>query len=53
VRLTDLMSNANLDFYPQVALIIFLAVFAGVSLRLFWVNSGKDYEEAARLPLKH
>jgi cbb3-type cytochrome oxidase subunit 3 len=49
MRLSELMSNMDLSFYPQVALVIFLAVFTGVVIRLF--TRAKDYEEASRLPL--
>jgi len=51
MRLSDLMSNMDLAFYPQVALVIFLAVFVGVIARVFSKKRAKEYEEAARLPL--
>ncbi len=53
VRLSDLMSNMpGLSIYPQIALIIFVVVFAGVLLRVFSKRKQKDYEAAARLPLE-
>ena len=34
VSLTDIMSHADLSLYPEVSLVIFLAVFAAVALRV-------------------
>ncbi len=45
------MSEMDLSFYPQVALIIFLAIFVGVIFRVFSRKRTQDYEEASRLPL--
>ncbi|MGF1511671.1 MAG: cbb3-type cytochrome oxidase subunit 3 [Myxococcota bacterium] len=50
MRLSELMSSMDLSFYPQVALVIFLAVFIGVVVRLF--TRKEEYERAARLPLE-
>ena len=52
MRLSELMSNMDLAVYPQIALVIFLAIFAGVTIRLCSKSSTKDYEEASRLPLE-
>ena len=52
MRLSDIMSNMNLSFYPQVALVIFLAVFVAVVVRVFSKSAAKDYEEASKLPLE-
>lgn len=35
MSLSDIMGNMDLSVYPQVGLIIFLAVFAGVMARTF------------------
>jgi len=51
MRLSELMSNMDLAFYPQVALVIFLLVFAGVIVTVCSKAKTKDFEEAARLPL--
>ena len=50
MRLSDIMSNMDLAFFPQIALVIFLAVFVSVVIRLYSTSSAKDYEDAARLP---
>lgn len=51
MRLSELMSHMDLALYPQIALVIFLAVFVGVVYRVFSKKKAKDYEEASRLPL--
>jgi cation transporter-like permease len=51
VKLSDIMSAANLAFYAEVALIIFLAVFmiiAGFVL----LSRRQRWEHVARLPLE-
>jgi hypothetical protein len=35
MRLSDIMGNAGLAFWPQVALIIFLLVFFAVTIRVY------------------
>lgn len=51
MRLSELMSHMDLALYPQIALVIFLAVFGGVVVRVFSKKRARDYEEASRLPL--
>ncbi|MCA9279179.1 MAG: hypothetical protein H6815_14475 [Phycisphaeraceae bacterium] len=51
MRLSDIMGNLDLSFFPQVALIIFLCVFAAVSIRLITKRTRCGYEELANLPL--
>ncbi len=52
MKLSDIMGNANLSFYAEVALVIFLIVFLTVAVRLFLPSRQKDLQEAARLPLE-
>ncbi|NJK89062.1 MAG: cbb3-type cytochrome c oxidase subunit 3 [Myxococcales bacterium] len=52
MRLSEIMSNMDLSFYPQIALVIFLGVFIGVLVQVFSKKKTKEYEEAARLPLE-
>ncbi|MEM1022927.1 MAG: cbb3-type cytochrome c oxidase subunit 3 [Myxococcota bacterium] len=52
MRLSELMSNMDLAFYPQVALVIFLLIFAVVCVRVFSRKRSKEYERASRLPLE-
>lgn len=52
MSLTDIMSHSDLSTYPQVALIIFLAVFASMTARIFLSRHRRDvYARAASLPL--
>jgi hypothetical protein len=48
VKLSDVMSSAGLAVYAEVALVLFLVVFAGVAVKLFL---GKPDPHLARLPL--
>lgn len=49
---SDMMSAMDLSMFPQIALVIFLVVFAGVLVRVFSRARTKEYEEASRLPLE-
>jgi cbb3-type cytochrome oxidase subunit 3 len=51
MKLSDIMSNAGLTIYAEVALILFVLVFAGVLWRVFSPSRKKEYERASRLPL--
>ena len=52
MSLTDIMSGSNLAIYPQIALVIFLCVFATVAARVFLTRRRRDeYARAAMLPL--
>ncbi len=52
MKLSDIMGNANLSFYAEVAMVIFLIVFLTVAVRLFLPSRQKELEEASRLPLE-
>jgi hypothetical protein len=52
VSLSELMSAMDLSVYPQVAMVIFLAVFASVTWRVFTKRAAEDCREAALLPLE-
>ncbi len=51
MRLTDIMSGLNLSIYPQIALVIFVAVFTGMLIRVFSRSRSSEFERAANLPL--
>lgn len=51
MRLTDIMSGLNLSIYPQIALVIFVAIFTGVLIRVFSRSRKSEFERAANLPL--
>ena len=52
MRLSELMSNMDLSFWPQVALIIFVAIFAGVVVKTFAKSQQTKHEAASRMPLE-
>jgi len=51
MRLTDIMSHMDLSVYPQIALVIFLLVFASVVWRLFRRHAAAGFAAHASLPL--
>lgn len=52
MRISDIVSSMDLATYPQVALIIFLSVFAVVSWRTFRRKHTQEFADAAKLPLE-
>jgi cbb3-type cytochrome oxidase subunit 3 len=48
VKLSDVVSNAGLAIYAEVALLIFFAIFVVIVVRTMLRRDG---DEAARLPL--
>jgi cbb3-type cytochrome oxidase subunit 3 len=51
VKLSDVMSHAGLSGYAEVALILFVAAFLAVVVRLYWPGRGAELDRASRLPL--
>jgi cbb3-type cytochrome oxidase subunit 3 len=51
MKLSDIMGNAGLSMYAQVALVIFLAVFIAVTIRTWAPSRRREMDEAAMLPL--
>jgi cbb3-type cytochrome oxidase subunit 3 len=51
VRLSDIMSHMNLSTYPQAALVLFLAVFAGVVWRTYSRCNREKMQAHARAAL--
>lgn len=50
MRLTDIMSNMDLDVYPTVGLVIFLGAFTAVVWRVL-TSKRSDTERMASMPL--
>lgn len=48
--LTWVMSNAQLTFWPEVALVIFLCVFMATLYRVLWQSNANDFQRDALLP---
>lgn len=51
MSLTDVMSEANLHFWAEVALVMFVALFAGVVIYVFSRRNRATFDHASRLPL--
>lgn len=52
MRLSDIMGHLDLSVYPQVALVLFLIIFAAVMLRVFSRSRYHEFNRAASLPLE-
>jgi hypothetical protein len=51
VKLSDIMGYAQLSVYAEVALVIFLAVFVAIAIRLWLPSRQQDLHDASMLPL--
>ncbi len=51
MKLSDVMSAADLSVYAEVGLVLFLLAFIGVAVRVFFFSREDRYDEAARIPL--
>lgn len=51
MKLSDVMSAANLAMYAEVGLCLFLLVFLAVVVRTFRRGSQAEFDELRRLPL--
>ena len=51
MSLSELMSSMDLSVYPQVALVLFLAVFVSVTWRIFTRRGREECRAHALLPL--
>lgn len=51
MSLSDIMSNLRLDLYAEVALVLFLAAFAGVAINV-WSRRPEQSRRDAHLPLE-
>jgi len=52
MRLSDLMSNADLTVWPEAAMVIFLGVFALVTLRTLREGTREQRRRLASMPLE-
>lgn len=52
MKLSDIMSYAELSFYTEVALVLFLGVFLAISIHTFMPSRRGELEAASRLPLE-
>ncbi len=50
MRLSDIMSNAGLSGYAEVALVLFVLAFAGIAVATFLPSRKSEMDRAGRLP---
>ncbi|MCC6243615.1 MAG: cbb3-type cytochrome c oxidase subunit 3 [Gemmatimonadaceae bacterium] len=51
MKLSDIMGNAGLSIYAQVALVMFLAVFIAITIRTWAPSRRAELQDAAMMPL--
>lgn len=51
MSLSDIMGNMDLSVYPQIGLVIFLAVFGGVVVRIFSRRYAGEWKRHASIPI--
>ena len=52
MRLSDIMSNAELTTWPEIALVIFVSVFLGIVAYVFLFRKKDSWEHQRHLPLE-
>lgn len=52
MRLSDIMGNAGLSVYAQVALVIFILVFLAIIVRTWAPSRQEELREISMIPLK-
>ncbi len=52
MKLSDIMSYAQLSVYTEIALVLFLGVFIAISIRTFMPSRSRELEAASRIPLE-
>ena len=52
MRLSDVMSSAELTTWPEIALVIFLSVFVGIVVYVFLFRKKESWEHQRHLPLE-
>jgi cbb3-type cytochrome oxidase subunit 3 len=51
MRLSDIMSGANLAVFPEIGLVIFLLVFSAVTIRVFSRRRPEEFRRCAAIVL--
>lgn len=51
MKLSDIMSAADLAIYAEVGLVLFLAAFLAVVVRVLWPGRDDAYDKAVMIPL--
>lgn len=50
MKLSDVMSAADLAIYAEVGLVLFMLVFVAVAVRVLLPSKDRDYERAGQIP---
>lgn len=51
MKLSDIMSAADLAIYAEVGLVLFLLAFMGVVVHVMWPGRQEGHNEAVMIPL--
>jgi cbb3-type cytochrome oxidase subunit 3 len=51
MKLSDVMSAADLAGYAEIGLVIFLIAFVAVAVKVFWPGQTAHFERLGRIPL--
>ena len=52
MKLSDVMGNAGLSVYAEVAMVVFLVAFIAIVVRLFWPSRKARLERQRFIPLE-
>ncbi|WP_396204655.1 cbb3-type cytochrome oxidase subunit 3 [Gemmatimonas sp.] len=52
MKLSDIMSYAQLSVYTEVALVLFLGVFIAIAIHTFLPSRRRELDAASRIPLE-
>ena len=52
MKLSDIMSYAELSQYAEVALVLFLIAFIAIAIHTYWPSRAAELHAASRLPLE-
>lgn len=52
MRLSDVVGHSGLAGYAEVALVLFVIVFAAVLVRTLWPSRRADFDQARQLPFE-
>ena len=51
MKLSDVMGNSGLSVYAEIAMILFMAAFLAIVIRIFWPSRRAELEKHRNMPL--
>ncbi len=51
MKLSDIMSAANLSAYAEIAMVLFIAAFVAIVISIFRPGRQQTFDAASRMPL--